>query len=314
MTPFEVKRKVAIADDVHLFELAPADSTPLLAFDAGAHITLLTPNGMTRRYTLCNAPAERDRYLIAVKRDAQGLGGSTSVVDDVAVGDRLQVSAPRNDFGLDAQASSHLLIAGGIGVTPILAMARQLQAQGAEFRVVYITRSASASAFLDQLTAPDFAGRVLTHHDQGDRARSFDLAPLLAERPPGAHVYCCGPRPLMQAVREHARHWPSGSVHFEDFGSAEDAEAPTGRGFAVRLLRSGVTLEVPHDQSILHVVRRHGIAVPSSCESGTCGSCRTGLVSGRAQHRDFVLDEDEHDQAIMICVSRAESPLLELDL
>lgn len=314
MTPFEVKRKVAIADDVHLFELVPVDSAPLPAFEAGAHITLLTPNGMTRRYTLCNAPAERDRYLIAVKRDAQGLGGSTSLVDDVAVGDRLQVSAPRNDFALDAQAGSHLLIAGGIGVTPILAMARALQARGAEFRVVYITRSASASAFLDQFKAPDFAARVFIHHDHGDRARAYDLAPLLAEWPPGAHLYCCGPRPLMRAVREHARHWPPGSVHFEDFGSVEDAGASIARGFAVRLLRSGVTLDVPHDQSILQAVRGHGIAVPSSCESGTCGSCRTGLVSGRAQHRDFVLDEDEHDQAIMICVSRAESPLIELDL
>lgn len=314
MMSLEVVRKAAIADDVHLFELALAGRQPLPAFSAGSHVTVLTPNGMTRRYSLCNGPGDRDRYVIAVKREAQGRGGSVSLIDHVAVGDVLMVSAPLNYFPLDAKAGSHLLIAGGIGITPILSMVRELQARQAEFRVIYATRSPQATAFLELLCGPDFGGRVRFHHDHGDRTRSLELAPVLSHQPAGAHLYCCGPRPLMQAVRDCTRHWPAASMHFEDFGTSEQPEQPVDRPFAVRLVRTGVTVEVPAGVSILEALRRRGIAAPSSCESGTCGSCRTGLVAGIAQHRDYVLDEDQHDKEIMICVSRAESPVLDLDL
>lgn len=245
MMSLEVVRKAAIADDVHLFELALAGRQPLPAFSAGSHVTVLTPNGMTRRYSLCNEPGDRDRYVIAVKRDAQGRGGSVSLIDHVAVGDVLMVSAPLNYFPLDAKADSHLLIAGGIGITPILSMVRELQARQAEFRVIYATRSPQATAFLELLCGPDFGGRVRFHHDHGDRTRSLDLAPVLSHQPAGAHLYCCGPRPLMQAVRDCTRHWPAASMHFEDFGTSEQPEQPVDRPFAVRLVRTGVTVEVP---------------------------------------------------------------------
>jgi phthalate 4,5-dioxygenase reductase component len=315
MLPLRVAGKTCIAPDVFLFELVHRDGAPLPAFTAGAHVTVLTPNGLTRRYSLCNSPAQTDRYCIAVKREPQGQGGSASMIDQVQAGDDLPASAPQNYFSLDAQAASHLLIAGGIGITPILAMAHELQARGADFKLIYLTRSAEATAFLDDLRAAELAPRVLIHHDQGDVAQALDLSPWLARPHEGTHLYCCGPRGLMQAVREQARDWPSGSVHFEDFGTGEPQQQ-TGedRPFTVKLARSGRTIAVPSGVSILEALRREDIAVPSSCESGTCGTCRTGLIAGVAEHRDYVLDEDEQDTQIMICVSRAVSPQLELDL
>jgi phthalate 4,5-dioxygenase reductase subunit len=314
MMSLEVRRKTEIAQQIFLFELAPADQQELPAFSAGSHLLVQTPSGLARRYSLCNAPSERHRYVIAVKRDAEGGGGSRSMVDDVAVGDRLRVSPPMNYFPLAADASSHLLIAGGIGITPILAMARELVEKKADFKIIYCSRSPETTAFLDELAAPELAGRVLVHHDHGDRARSLALAPLLAQRADGAHVYCCGPRPLMQAVRDVSKHWPFAAVHFEDFGTSAQPQPDGEKSFSVHLARNGATVEVPPGISILEALRRSGIAVPSSCESGTCGSCRTGLLEGVAEHRDFVLDDDEHDQAIMICVSRACSEQLVLDV
>ena len=314
MLPLRVARKACIASDVFLFELAHRDAAPLPPFTAGAHVTVLTPNGLTRRYSLCNGPTETDRYRIAVKREAQGQGGSANLIDRVQVGDELPVSTPRNYFALDAQAPFHLLIAGGIGITPVFAMVRELQSRGADFKLIYLTRNAQATAFREELQAADLAGRVLLHHDHGDLSQALDLAPWLAQRQGGAHLYCCGPRGLMHSVREQTREWPGASVHFEDFGGAQPQALVPDRPFTVKLVRSGRTVPVPGGVSILEALRRENIPVPSSCESGTCGTCRTGLVAGVAEHRDYVLDEDEQEKEIMICVSRAVSPELELDL
>jgi phthalate 4,5-dioxygenase reductase component len=314
MLPLRVMRKTNIATDVFLFELAHRDAAPLPAFSGGAHVTVLTPNGLTRRYSLCNDPAQSDRYLLAVKREPAGQGGSASMIDQVQSGDELLSTAPRNDFALDRQASSHLLIAGGIGITPILSMLRELQARGADFQLIYLTRGAEFTAFREELQARELAGRVLLHHDDGDLSRALDLSPWLAQPREGLHAYCCGPRGLMQSVHEQTRNWPHGGVHFEDFGTSEPPQVAQDRPFTVKLARSGRTVPVSADISILEALRREGIAVPSSCESGTCGTCRTGLLGGIAEHRDYVLGEDEQETEIMICVSRAVSPELELDL
>jgi phthalate 4,5-dioxygenase reductase component len=314
MIPLRVVGKTCIANDVFLFELAHRDGTPLPSFSGGAHVTVLTPNGLTRRYSLCNDPAQADRYLLAVKREHQGQGGSASMIDQVQCGDELLASAPRNDFSLEHRASSHLLIAGGIGITPILSMLHELQARGADFQLIYLTRSPEFTAFARELQSPELAARVLLHHDRGDLAQALDLSPWLANPRGGLHVYCCGPRGLMQSVHEQTRGWPSGSVHFEDFGTAAPAQAAQDRPFTVKLARSGRIVAVPAGVSILEALRREGIPVPSSCESGTCGTCRTGLLAGIADHRDYVLGEDEQATEIMICVSRAVSPQLELDL
>jgi len=304
--------KADIAQDIHLFTLAHPDGAELPAFAAGAHLLIHTPAGPARRYSLCGDPARRDRYLIAVKREAKGEGGSISMTDDVAPGDTLRVSAPQNYFPLDHGAGRHLLIAGGIGITPMLAMAYELAASQADFQLVYCTRSPDTTAFADELAA--LGERVRIHHDFGDPAQSLDIRALLAQRQADTHLYCCGPRPLMQAVRDHACHWPREAVHFEDFGAA-NAQARAGEtAFSVQLARSGITVQVPPGTSILAALQNRGIVVPCSCECGTCGSCQTTLLSGEAEHRDFILDEDEHDSQIIICVSRARSPELVLDL
>ena len=315
MMSLVVRRKTQLAEDITLFVLMRPNGGELPPFTAGSHLLVVTPNGLSRRYSLCNVSSERYRYLIAVKRDAEGDGGSRSMVDDVAVGMALNVSPPFNYFPLAEDATSYMLIAGGIGITPIRSMMRELIAKEADFKLVYCTRSPESTAFLHDLLSPELAGRVLIHHDHGDRERSLALGPILAQRTDGTHLYCCGPRPLMQTVRAMTSHWPSSTVHFEDFGTSAHPEHADGeQPFTVRLAKSGAAVEVPPAISILEALRRHGVGVPSSCESGTCGTCRTGLLAGLADHRDFVLDDDEQEKEIMICVSRAKSKELLLDL
>ena len=310
-----VADKATIAQDIVRFELALPDGGELPPFTAGAHVHVVTPQGKDRRYSLCNRLAERHRYTIAVKREAAGQGGSAEMVDDVQPGATLEVSHPFNYFPLAEEGSSHLLVAGGIGITPILAMARELVARRADFRLEYCTRSPQATAFLEELSAPEWNGRVRIHHDGGAPPARLPFADLIANRQGDTHLYCCGPRGLMRAVRAAAGHWPSGAVHFEDFGTSQElAEPGADLPFVVRLARAGRAVEVPAGVTILDALRRSGLEVPSSCESGTCGTCRTRLLEGVGDHRDFVLDEDEQRGEIMICVSRARSRELVLDL
>lgn len=310
--PLRVTRNDAIAEGINLLEFRDASGKPLPEFSAGAHIAVRVPNGMLRKYSLCNDPAERNRYQIAVKRESNGLGGSCSLIDDVKPGDELIVNAPVNDFGLPPRAQDFLFIAGGIGVTPIMAMIRQVLAEGKRFRLFYCSRSPETTAFRDELGAPQFKDKVTIHYDQGDPSRSLDLRPILAERKNREHLYCCGPRPLMEAVRAMTDHWSSTAVHFEAFSEAE-THKPGDKPFKVRLARSGTVLDVPTDKTILEVLRDYGLEVPSSCETGTCGTCRTKLLAGEADHRDLVLAEHERKDTIMICVSRARGDEITID-
>jgi phthalate 4,5-dioxygenase reductase component len=312
MMPLRVTRNDKIADGIHLFEFRDAGGKPLPEFSAGAHITIRVPNGLLRKYSLCNDPAERDRYQVAVKREAQGRGGSINLIDNVKAGDELMVAAPVNDFKLPVRAQDLLFIAGGIGITPIMAMIKQARAEGKRFRLFYCTRSAETTAFMDELSAPELSGLVTIHHDQGDPAQSLDLKPILAERRNREHLYCCGPRPLMEAVRAMADHWSSTAVHFEAFSEAETHKADD-KPFKVRLAKSGKVVEVPVTKTILEVLRENGLEVPSSCETGTCGTCRTKMLAGEADHRDLVLAEHERSDHIMICVSRARSDEITID-
>jgi phthalate 4,5-dioxygenase reductase subunit len=197
-------------------------------------------------------------------------------------------------------------------VTPFMAMIRQVQAAGKRFRLYYCSRSPETTAFLDELSAPEFKNKVTIHYDQGDPARSLDLRPILAERKNREHLYCCGPRPLMEAVRTMTDHWSSAAVHFEAFSDAE-THKPTDKPFKVRLARSGDVIDVPTSKTILEALRDHGLEVPSSCETGTCGTCRTKLIAGEADHRDLVLAEHERADTIMICVSRARRDEITID-
>jgi phthalate 4,5-dioxygenase reductase subunit len=309
-----VATKLPIAQDVVLFDLVPEPGVVLPAFSAGAHVVVRTPAGLRRQYSLCNAPAEVGHYRIAVKREAMGQGGSRSMVDDVRQGQVLQVSPPANDFLLQ-EAAHTLLVAGGIGITPILAMAYALAAAGRAFQLIYCVRSPEAAPFRDVLsTDAALAPHTTIHHDYGDRARSFDFAALLQTQPAGTHVYCCGPAVLMHAVRMLTRGWPVGTVHFEEFTPVREQEIRDGDApIIVKLAGRGISVEVPVGMSILQVLRDHGQPVSSSCEGGSCGSCRTAVLRGVPDHRCYVMDADDNSE-IMLCVSRARTRELVLDL
>lgn len=301
-----VARKTQVARDIVEFELRDPDALELPPFSPGAHVTVTTPSGANRNYSLSNDPGERDRYVIAVKRDAAGRRGSISMTDELGEGDMITVTAPRNEFALNERARSFVFVAGGIGITPVLSMMRYLSStDGPRFKLVYLTREPADTAFLDELRGEEWGSRVTIHHDHGDRDNAFDLWTLFEKPASGAHVYCCGPRPLMDSVRDMTGHWPQGSVHFESFG-VDQALRAQNRPFKVRLERTGSTFDIPADRSILEILRDNGIHTPSSCESGTCGSCRSTLCAGEAEHRDMVLTEDEKVSQIMICVSRAK--------
>ena len=202
-----IRDRAEIATDIFRFELARADGADLPEFTAGAHVETCVPNGLVKKYSLCNDPAERRRYVIAVKREANGAGGSLSLTRDARIGDAIEVGEPRNDFPLAANARNFLFIAGGIGVTPILSMTRHLKSEGnGSFRLYYLTRSPEMTAFREELKAAEFSGQVVFHHDGGDPDKALDLWPIL-EKSQGRHLYCCGPRPLMEAVRDMSGHW-----------------------------------------------------------------------------------------------------------
>lgn len=306
--------KTEIADGIFRFELRHPQGLPLPEFTAGAHLRVKVPNGCIRNYSLSNNPQEQDRYVIAVKRDPNGRGGSVSMAEDVKVGDVLQVSAPHNEFELTDRARQFIFVAGGIGITPILSMMRHLTSTtDIKFKLYYCTRSPEGTAFLDELKSSEFAGSVVIHHDFGNFEDAYDFWPVFDKPGSGTHVYCCGPKPLMDCVQDMTGHWTPGTVHFESFG-VDQSRFTDNRPFSVTLERSGLNLEIPADRSILEVLRDKGIRAPSSCESGTCGSCRTRLLSGEVEHRDMVLLEDERSDQIMICVSRAKNDVLVLDL
>lgn len=308
----QVARKRALAKDIVFFELRHPQGLALPAFTAGAHLTVQTPAGMRRNYSLCNDPADAYSYQIAVKRDASGRGGSIAMADQLSEGSLLKVSQPRNNFALDPRAQRVLFIAGGIGITPTLSMMRFLKRTGAApWRLIYCTRDAAHTAFLPELHA-EFPSEIQVHHDGGNPAHALDLWAEF-EKPGLAQVYCCGPKGLMDSVADMSGHWPSGSIHFESFGI--DASAlPPNTPFTVRLHQSGTQVPVGASQSILEALRASGHPVASSCESGTCGTCRTSLLAGEADHRDMVLLDDEKSRHIMVCVSRAKSAELVLDL
>lgn len=311
--PLRVKRKQALTTDITLFELQHPNGEALPAFTPGAHIVVETPAGSRRSYSLCSAPDKIQSWQIAVKRDSQGRGGSISMVDDVQEGDVLMASPWSNLFELQTKAPAFIFVAGGIGITPILSMIRALRSQGRDdFKLYYCTRDKNSTAFLEELQAADIQDHVTIHHDHGDLNQALDLWPIF-ERPNKAHVYCCGPQGLMDSVRDMTGHWSSEQIHFESFG-ASTLTTEQNSPFDVVLQKTGERITIPAHQSILEVLRTCGHIIPSSCESGCCGCCRTGLIAGEADHRDMVLRPEEQMHQIMVCVSRAKSKELVLDL
>jgi vanillate O-demethylase ferredoxin subunit len=310
-----VVRKHLAAHDIVAFELQAHDLAALPAFEAGAHIDVHLPNGLVRQYSLCNDPRQRDRYQICVLRDAATRGGSAAMHDLVAAGDELTIGLPRNLFPLVPGTHPSLLLAGGIGVTPMLAMAWSLHAQGAPFQLHYFTRSAARTAFHEQIKGAPFAGAAALWFDDAAAAERPSIPALLAQAAPGTHVYACGPTGFLEHVMKSCEQaaWPLGQLHYETFGAAP---MPPGAAFDVQIRSSGLTVRVLESETVVEALAAHGVTIPVSCEQGICGTCLTGICAGRADHRDQYLTDEEHARGDRFtpCCSRALTPLLVLDL
>ena len=312
----KVLKKTTEAEGIASYELARADGSPLPAFSAGSHIDVQLPGGLTRQYSLCNDAVEQHRYRIAVLRDPASRGGSLAMHDTVHEGDTLQISAPRNHFPLQHAARS-VLFAGGIGVTPLLCMAQRLAAIGADFTLHYCTRSAERTAFRAEIAASAFAERVQFHFDDGEPAQKLDAAAVLAAPLPGTHLYICGPAGFIDHVvgTAKAKGWPAGQVHLEYFGAAP--QDSTGDSvFEVKIASSGKSYAIGKEQSIVQVLKDHGIEILTSCEQGVCGTCITRVLEGEPDHRDLYFTDEEkakNDQCTPCC-SRSKTPVLVLDL
>jgi ferredoxin-NADP reductase len=305
-----------LAEDVLGFELTDPNERDLPRFTAGAHVAVRVAPGLLRDYSLWNDPAERRRYCIAVLREKEG-HGSNRLHEQARVGDLLEVSWPRNFFPLVEEAERHWLIAGGIGITPIMAMIAELKRRRADFHLHYCSRVPERTAFREELSLLAATGRATFHYDGGDPARGLDIVALLRDPPLGTHLYYCGPAGLMDAVARAATHWPPRTVHCEYFkGPAAATPEMVGEDlpFRVRLAKSGREYEVRADESIARALRRHGIKVNTSCELGYCGTCLTRYLAGEPDFRDQILRPDDRKRYVLACCTRAKGELLELDL
>jgi vanillate O-demethylase ferredoxin subunit len=312
-----VTRKRSEALGIASLEFASADGQPLPSFAAGSHVDVHLPNGLVRQYSLCNNPCETHRYLIAVLRDENGRGGSKAVHDLIHEGDRLQISVPRNHFALAHAAPHHLLLAGGIGVTPILCMAERLAAVGEPFEMHYCSRSKDRTAFVERIEHAPFSALVNFHYDDHPGGSTFDLGRVLDGAPAGAHLYVCGPRGFMDAVLAAAREkeWSEERLHYEFFG-APPVQTGSDKSFLVRVASSGATVEVPPGCTVIQALAAHGVEVLTSCEQGVCGTCLTRIIDGEPDHRDSYLTPEEQaaNDQFLPCCSRSKSSLLVLDL
>lgn len=309
----DVISKTELAKDIFQFELQPRNDVDLPPPEAGAHIYVEVPNGEVRRYSLSQSPEVNDRYIICVKREENGEGGSKSLCDDSQIGTVLKISEPTNDFPLTGNPTRYIFIAGGIGITPIYSMIQTLNLSGEKpYKLYYLTRQKEVTAYLEEFQDVRYKGKVVIHHTQGDSDNRYDLWPVL-EQAKGAYVYCCGPRELMEEVKDMTGHWSPSSVHFEDFSGAV-AHQPDDQPFNLKIADDGQVVRVEAEQTMMEALRLNGYEVPSSCESGTCGTCRSKLVSGEADHRDLVLTEAEQEKQVIICVSRAMGADIEIEL
>jgi vanillate O-demethylase ferredoxin subunit len=315
--PVRVERIVAETAEIKSFHLVPASGKALPSFTPGSHISVRVPDGLTRQYSLCNGPREDRVFHIAVKREPDSRGGSRTLHERVTEGDLLEVLPPRNHFPLDKSAKHHLLLAGGIGITPLLSMARHLSVQGVSFQLQYFTRSPRHAAFHELLSRDEFAGKVDFHYALDPDALRIYLHQLLHRRPDGAHLYVCGPRPFMDLVEDiAAATWPPGTVHMEFFSADPAASSAPRLPFEVTLARSKASFTVPAEKTILEVLAERGINVLNSCGQGVCGTCVTGVLEGTPDHRDAFLSDKERKACdkMMLCVSRSCSQKLVLDL
>ncbi len=308
-----VARKWQAANGIAGFRLQ-AITGSLPTFQPGAHIDVHLPNGMSRQYSLTNGPGETDHYAVAVKREPESRGGSECLHESVQEGDVLAISAPRNNFPLRRDAVKTILIAGGIGITPMLSMAQTLRAQNLRFDLHCFAQSRAHVGFDDILST--LAPSVTSHLGLDPDATGAAIRELLGNYSQAHHVYICGPGPMLEAARRIAEHsdWPEDAIHFEYFKNTNQIDDSSS--FEVALARSALTLQVPAGKTILDVLHENGIDAPSSCEQGACGTCLATVIEGEPDHQDVYLSPSERtsNQSIITCVSRAKSKRLVLDI
>ena len=311
-----VKRIGYEAENINSYELVAPTGGELAPFTAGGHIDLHLSNGMIRSYSLVNDQRERHRYVIAVNKDAAGRGGSSFVHDSIRAGDIITVSHPRNNFALHEEAEHSVLIAGGIGITPLLSMVRRLETLERSWELFYAARTRVAAAFLDELDAlrPNVRLNLHVEFDDERSGRVFDLAAIVKRAPAPAHLYCCGPLPMLAAFEAATADRPANHVHVEYF-QARQAPAIEG-GFEVKLARSNRRILVEAGKTILDALLDAGIAVNYACTEGVCGTCETRVLEGIPDHRDQFLSKEEQaaNKTVMICCSGVKSGTLVLDL
>jgi vanillate monooxygenase ferredoxin subunit len=311
-----VRARKVEADGICSFELEPVGADLLPTFEAGAHIDVHVPTGLVRQYSLCSSTADRSFWRIGVLREPASRGGSIGMHDTVQIGSLLKVSMPKNLFAL-TEAKNSILVAGGIGVTPIWAMAQHLHRNEQAFQMHYCARSRERMAFFDEIRAAGFADQTRFYFSEEPDTPQFDAAAVFKASPAGSHLYVCGPAGFMDYVLDSARKagWPEERLHREHFaGAVQDTSGD--QPFQLRLARSGTCFDVPSGVTALQVLLDNGIDMNFSCESGVCGTCLTSVLEGTPDHRDTYLTDSERtaNDAFTPCCSRAKTPSLVLDL
>jgi ferredoxin-NADP reductase len=301
------------ARDTNIFEFRRPDGAPLPSYEPGAHVDMHLPNGMLRNYSLIVARPEPGTYTFGIKRDPASRGGSRYIHDELRVGKLIKISAPRNNFALKEDAEHTILFAGGIGITPIWCMVQRLTELGRPWALYYSCRSRADMAFLqelERLTGPQF------HFDDEHAGKFLDIAGIVGAAPKSAHLYCCGPTPMLDAFEAATKEWPREQIHIEYFTPRQDPAKGKKGGFTVELARSGQEFFIPEGQTILQVLLDEGVDVDYSCELGICGACEQRVISGEPEHRDSILTEEEQaeNKRVMICCAGCKSERLVLDL
>jgi ferredoxin-NADP reductase len=304
-----------VAKDTNLYTFQRTDGAALPAYKPGAHIDLHLPNGMIRQFSLCAPNTDPNSYVVGIKRDAQSRGGSRYIFDEMRVGQEIKISAPRNNFPLIENADHVVFVAGGIGVTPIWCMVQQLIALKRPWTLHYSCRARDEMAFLQDLQKLD-PQSVHLHFDDEAGGKFLDLAAVAAAAPQGAHIYCCGPNPMLKAFEAATAGRPKHQVHVEYFTAKEETKAEELGGFWVELARSGEEYFIPPGKKILEVLFDAGVDVDYSCELGICGACETRVISGIPIHHDSVLSEEEQatNEKVMICCCGCATERLVLDM
>jgi ferredoxin-NADP reductase len=311
-TTMRVRVKSLIWENVDTISmhLIPVDQQRLPAFDPGAHIDLHTPSGVIRQYSISSSCMDTTSYRLGV-RIIPGGKSSAFIQSELHVGDILNISSPRNNFLFEV-SKEYLFIAGGIGITPLLPMIAKAESMGTRWRLLFCNRTLAGAPFLSELQL--LRGNVRLHiSDEGTR---LNVAEALAEVRPNTLVYCCGPDQLMSEVESATLHWPASSVRFEWFIPRAHATDKPSDGFDVICRRSGRSVRVQPNQSIIDALAVLGIDVPKSCEQGICGTCEVKVLDGEIDHRDSILSRTEKasNKSIMICVSRAKGRAVVLDI